>query len=65
MDDKTLEVLAKQAGLDLYLKEFPEDLRAAAEQVEAQRKALPSHFTASDEPWPGMAFGKRSCRSTP
>jgi len=58
MDDKTLEALAKQAGLELYLKQFPEDLKAAAEQVEAQRKTLAIHFTAADEPWPGMPFGE-------
>lgn len=58
MDDRTLEVLARTAGLDLALKDYRSDLEAAARQIEEQRRTLGTDKLPSDaEPWPPMIVG--------
>jgi hypothetical protein len=54
MDQAIIELLARHAGLDKALVEFPEDVAAAAEQASAAaaRMKLPSDPHA--EPWPPM-----------
>jgi hypothetical protein len=54
MDKATIELLARRAGLDKALAEFPEDVAAAAEQASAAvaRMKMPSDPHA--EPWPPM-----------
>ena len=57
MDNATMEQLARRAGLDKALAEFPEDVAAAAEQasVAVARMKAPSDPRA--EPWPPMRTG--------
>jgi hypothetical protein len=59
MDDQTLEALARAAGLDRALREFRADLKAAAEQVERQRRTLREKLGPADEPWPPMQAQKQ------
>jgi hypothetical protein len=56
MDEKTVETLARRAGLEKALAQFPDDVAAAAssagkvtERVRASSGAPPSL-----EPWPPM-----------
>ena len=57
MDKATLELLARRAGLDKALAQFPDDVAAAAEQAEnvVERMQAPSDPRA--EPWPPMRAG--------
>ncbi|HUK07810.1 MAG TPA: hypothetical protein VLX09_08095 [Stellaceae bacterium] len=58
MDDATLEILARSAGLDRAFADFRDDLKAAAEQVEKQRRTLAKPLGPADEPWPPMRVEK-------
>ena len=57
MDKATLELLARRAGLDKALAQFPDDVAAAAEQAGnvVERMQAPSDPRA--EPWPPMRAG--------
>ena len=57
VDKMTLETLARRAGLDKALAEFPDDVAAAAEQAAngVQRMKAPTNPRA--EPWPPMRHG--------
>ena len=57
MDKATIELLARRAGLDKALAEFPDDVAAAAMQAAtvAARIAAPADPRA--EPWPPMRAG--------
>jgi hypothetical protein len=57
MDKQVMEVLARRAGLEKALNEFPDDVAAAAKQAAevAQRIKVPSDPRA--EPWPAMRPG--------
>jgi len=57
MDKAMVELLARRAGLDKALAEFPEDVAAAAEQASGSVAKMkpPSHPRA--EPWPPMRVG--------
>lgn len=57
MDKSTMEMLARRAGLDKALAEFPEDVAAAASQAAgaAQKIKVPTDPRA--EPWPPMRVG--------
>ncbi|HEX5453971.1 MAG TPA: hypothetical protein VFX06_09275 [Stellaceae bacterium] len=57
MDKATIELLARRAGLDKALTEFPDDVAAAAAQAAtvAARVAAPADPRA--EPWPPMRAG--------
>jgi len=54
MDEKLLLEVARGLGLELVIQLFPEDVAAAAAQVEAQRKILQAAHSPADEPWPPM-----------
>jgi hypothetical protein len=55
--DQTIELLARRAGLDKALREFPEDVTAAAEQASAAAAAMQAPADPRAEPWPPMRAG--------
>ncbi len=57
VDNNTIEVLAKRAGLAKALAEFPDDVAISAKQAAdvAQKIKRPADPTA--EPWPPMKAG--------
>ncbi|HWB52458.1 MAG TPA: hypothetical protein VG651_25365 [Stellaceae bacterium] len=57
IDKATVELLARRAGLDKALAEFPDDVTAAA--VSAARAAARMQAPAEPraEPWPPMRAG--------
>ena len=56
MDQATIEVLARRAGLDKALREFPDDVTAAAAQASGSvARMKPTDPRA--EPWPPMKAG--------
>jgi hypothetical protein len=57
MDKELMQALARRAGLDKALAEFPDDVAAAADQAATvmARIKLPSDPRA--EPWPAMRPG--------
>ena len=57
MDKQIVELLARHAGLDGALAEFPQDVAAAAKQASdaVARMKAPSEPRA--EPWPPMRIG--------
>ena len=57
MDKATVELLARRAGLDKALAEFPEDVAAAAEQASAAVAKLKVPANPRAEPWPPMRVG--------
>jgi hypothetical protein len=57
MDKEIIEMLARRAGLAKALKEFPEDVAAAANQAgDVASKIKPVDVRA--EPWPPMRAGE-------
>jgi hypothetical protein len=60
MDQVTIELLARRAGLDKAFQEFPEDVAAAAEQASAAAAAMQSPADPRAEPWPPMQAGAGS-----
>jgi len=59
MDQATMELLARRAGLEKALKEFPEDMAAAAEQASAAVAGMKPPTDPRAEPWPPMKAGAR------
>jgi hypothetical protein len=57
MDNATIEVLARCAGLDKALKEFTEDVTAAAKQASAAVADMKAPTDPHAEPWPPMKAG--------
>lgn len=57
MDQTTIEVLARRAGLDKALKEFPDDVTAAAMQASAGVARMKAPTEPRAEPWPPMKAG--------
>ncbi len=55
--DPIVIALAKAAGLDKALAEFPEDLLAAAEQALNNAGAVQVPTDPAAEPWPPMRAG--------
>jgi hypothetical protein len=56
MDKAIIELLARRAGLDKALAEFPEDVAAAEHARDAVAKMkVPTNPRA--EPWPPMRIG--------
>ncbi len=51
------ELLARRAGLDKALAEFPEDVAAAAEQASSAAAKLKAPTDPRAEPWPPMRAG--------
>ena len=46
--------LARAAGLDKAVKQFPADVVAAAHAATTARNAMPAQDDAAAEPWPPM-----------
>ena len=57
MDKATVELLARRAGLDKALAEFPDDVAAAAEQASAVVARMQAPSEPRAEPWPPMRAG--------
>jgi hypothetical protein len=57
MDNATIELLARRAGLEKALKEFPEDVAAAAKQAGASAAGMKAPTDPRAEPWPPMKAG--------
>ncbi len=57
MDKHTIKLLARRAGLDKALAEFPEDVAAAAEQAAKSVAKLKPPLDPRAEPWPPMRAG--------
>lgn len=57
MDQGTLELLARRAGLERALAEFPEDVAAAAEQAAGAVARMKAPSDPKAEPWPPMRAG--------
>ena len=57
MEQAAIELLARRAGLEKALAEFPEDVAAAAEQAEAAAARIRMPSDPRAEPWPPMKTG--------
>jgi hypothetical protein len=57
MDHATLQALARQAGLEKALAEYPDDVAAAAAQAETHRAVIQVPEDPTVEPWPPMQPG--------
>jgi hypothetical protein len=57
MDKTIVELLARRAGLDKALAEFPEDVAAAAEQASGSVARVHAPTNPRSEPWPPMRVG--------
>jgi hypothetical protein len=57
MDRTMIELLARRAGLDKALAEFPDDVVAAAEQASGSASKLKAPTDPRAEPWPPMRVG--------
>jgi len=54
MDKELVAALARIAGLDRALAEFPEDVAAAAAQASLHRGVMQAPEDPAEEPWPPM-----------
>jgi len=59
MDQATIALLARRAGLDKALQEFPEDVAAAARQAQGSLADMRAPTDPRAEPWPPMRPGTR------
>ena len=57
MDKAVIELLARRAGLDKALAEFPEDVAAAAEQASGAVARMKAPTDPRAEPSPPMRTG--------
>ena len=57
MEKAVIELLARRAGLDKALAEFPEDVAAAAEQASSAVARMKAPTDPRAEPWPPMRIG--------
>jgi hypothetical protein len=57
MEKSLIEALARRAGLDKALAEFPEDVAAAAEQAANSLARMKAPTDPRAEPWPPMRAG--------
>jgi hypothetical protein len=57
MDKATVELLARRAGLDKALKEFPDDVTVAATQAGGSVANMKAPSDPRAEPWPPMKAG--------
>ena len=57
LDQPTLEMLVRRAGLDKALAEHPEDVAAAAGQAENAVARMQAPIDPRAEPWPPMRAG--------
>ena len=57
MEKTTVELLARRAGLDKALAQFPEDVAAAAKQASDAVAKMKVPIDPRAEPWPPMRVG--------
>ena len=57
IDDATLELLVRRAGLEKALAEFHDDVAAAAEQAANVVERMQAPTDPRAEPWPPMRAG--------
>ena len=57
MDRQLVEILARAAGLEKALAEFPDDVLAAAAQALNNAGAVQVPESPAAEPWPPMRAG--------
>jgi hypothetical protein len=57
MDEATIEILARHAGLDKALAEFPDDVAAAAKLASHSVSRMKGPTDPRAEPWPPMRAG--------
>jgi len=57
IDRATIELLARRAGLDKALAEFPDDVAAAATQAGMAAARIQAPADPRAEPWPPMKVG--------
>jgi hypothetical protein len=57
MDSETMERLARRAGLDKALAQFPDDVAAAAAQANGVAARVHAPTDPAAEPWPPMRVG--------
>ena len=57
MDKEMVELLARRAGLDKALAEFPDDVAAAAKQASEAVARIKAPSDPRAEPWPPMRTG--------
>ena len=57
MEKAIIELMARRAGLDKALAEFPEDVAAAAEQASGSIARMKAPTDPRAEPWPPMRTG--------
>jgi hypothetical protein len=57
MDRTVIELLARRAGLDKALAEFPDDVTAAATQAATAATRMQAPADPRAEPWPPMKVG--------
>ena len=60
MDRQLVAAIARAAGLDKALAEFPEDVAAAAAQAQTTAHAIQYPTEPTAEPWPPMRAGSAS-----
>jgi hypothetical protein len=57
MDKTIVELLARRAGLDKALAQFPKDVAAAAKQASDVVAKMKAPSDPHAEPWPPMRIG--------
>ena len=57
MDKQMMDLLARRAGLDKALAEFPDDVAAAAKQAADVAGKIKAPADPRAEPWPPMRAG--------
>lgn len=57
IDRTAIELLARRAGLDKALAEFPDDVTAAAMQAGTAAARMQAPTDPRAEPWPPMKIG--------
>jgi hypothetical protein len=57
MDKEAMELLARRAGLDKALAQFPDDVAAAAAQADGIAARIHAPTDPAAEPWPPMRVG--------
>jgi hypothetical protein len=57
MDKGLMESLARRAGLDKALAQFPDDVAAAAAQADGISARISAPTDPAAEPWPPMRVG--------
>jgi hypothetical protein len=65
MDRPTTELLARRAGLDKALAQFPDDVAAAAAQADGVAARINAPTNPAAEPWPPMRVGPCPVPSPP